>query len=76
MTQRMTWPQIQECYPNQWVGLVDVEYEENNPSTISSAIVAVSDKSKKELVLEQIKSNGTFLARYTNPNKLFQLGAL
>lgn len=26
MTKRLTWEQIQEKYPDQWVGLVDVKY--------------------------------------------------
>ncbi len=76
MNERMTWAQIQEKFPRQWVGLTDVEYEESNSSTIRSAVVAITDKSKSELTLEQIKSNGLIIARYTDPNRLFQLGAL
>ena len=26
MTERMTWKEIQEKYPDQWVGLIDVKY--------------------------------------------------
>ena len=76
MNERMTWYQIQTLYPNQWVGLSDVEHEPHNTSTIRSAVVLYTNKSKKELTMEQIKSKGKILARYTNPDKLFQLGAL
>ena len=76
MNERLTWSQIQEKYPNQWVGLAEVEHEPENASTIRSAVVLYVNKSKKELTLEQIKTNGKVLARFTNPDKMFQLGAL
>ena len=76
MNERLTWSQIQEKYPDQWVGLTEVEHEPENASTIRSAVVLYTEKSKKELTLEQIKTKGRILARYTNPDKLFQLGAL
>ena len=76
MNERLTWEEIAQKYPDQWVGLCDVEHEPDNSSTIKSAIVKYIGRSKKELTLEQIKTNGKVLARYTNPNGLFQLGAL
>ena len=76
MLKRMTWNEIREKYPNQWVGLTDVEYEEDNISTIRSAIVLRTNKTKSELTLEQINSNGAVIARYTDPDRLFQLGAV
>lgn len=30
MTERLTWEQIQKKYPDQWVGLVDVRYRNND----------------------------------------------
>lgn len=36
---RLTWEQIQKRYPNQWVGIADVEYEPDNESTIRCATV-------------------------------------
>lgn len=33
--ERLAWKQIQEKYPNQWVGLVDIEYEPDNDATIA-----------------------------------------
>ena len=76
MTERMTWPEIAKSYPNQCVGLTDVEREPDNYSTIKSAVVLYTDRSKDDLLLEQIQTNGKIVARYTNPNALFQLGVL
>ena len=74
MAKRMTWPEIAETYPNQWVGLTDVEYEPDNYSTIKSAVVTYTGRSKDELLLEQIKTGGKTMVEYTNPNQLFQMG--
>ncbi|MBQ6259230.1 MAG: hypothetical protein IJJ79_06050 [Lachnospiraceae bacterium] len=76
MSERMTWSEIAKTYPNQWVGLTDVEREPDNYSTIKSAVVLYTDRSKDDLLLEQIQTNGKTVARYTNPNALFQLGVL
>lgn len=73
MTERMTWPEIAKAYPNQWVGLTDVEREPDNYSTIKSAVVLYTNRSKDDLLLEQVQTNGKMIARYTNPNAIFQL---
>lgn len=49
LEKRMTWREIQEKYPEQWVGLTDVEYKPDNDASIRSAIVKYTDKSKDEL---------------------------
>ena len=74
MEERMTWEEIQEKYPDQWVGLIDVEYEPNNDATIKTAVVKYADKSKDELTMMQIQTNGEILGRYTTPDNIFQLG--
>lgn len=71
---KMTWRQIQEKYPDQWVGITDVEYDSDNDSTIRYAIVKYTGKSKDELTELQIESEGKVLARYTTPDNIFQLG--
>ena len=58
MSERMTWSEIAKTYPNQWVGLTDVEREPDNYSTIKSAVVLYTDRSKDDLLLEQIQTNG------------------
>jgi len=74
MEERMTWEEIQEKYPDQWVGLIDVEYEPNNDATIKTAVVKYADKSKDELTMMQIQTNGEILGRYTTQDNIFQLG--
>ena len=75
MNERMSWEEIQKKYPDQWVGLVETEYEPDNDATIKSAVVKYTDKSKSELTRMQIQTNGKILGRYTTPEHIFQLGA-
>ncbi len=76
MSERLTWEEIQEKYPDQWVGLVEVEYEPDNDATIKTAIVKYTDKSKNELTRMQIQANGNLLGIYTTPDHVFQMGAV
>ena len=76
MSERLTWEEIEKKYPDQWVGLTEVEYEPDNDATIKSAVVKYVDKSKDELTLIQIQTNGQILGRYTTPDNIFQLGAV
>ena len=76
MSERLTWEQIQEKYPDQWVGLIEVEYEPDNDATIKSAVVKYTDKSKNELTRMQIQTNGSLLGIYTTPDNVFQMGAV
>lgn len=71
---RLTWKQIQEKYPDQWVGLKDVEYEPHNDASIKSAVILYTDKSKGELTRMMLK--GECVSRYTTPDHIFQLGTV
>ena len=73
---RMTWEEIKEKYPDQWVGLVDVEYEPDNDATIKSAVVMFTDKTVEELTLMQIQSNGEINAVYTTPDNVLFIGTM
>ena len=75
MSERLTWKEIQEKYPDQWV-LIEVKYKPDNDATIESAVVKYVDKSKDELTLMQIQTNGEILGRYTTPDNVFQLGTV
>lgn len=68
--QRLTWKEIQEKYPDQWVGLVDIAWQDD--SNIESAIVKYTDKSKEELLVLQIRDE--IFSCYTTPDNVFQLG--
>ncbi len=70
--QRMTWEEIKEMYPDQWVGLTDVVYENNDGVSVESAIVKYTDKPKGELTRRML--DGEIISIYTTPDHLFQLG--
>lgn len=53
MAKRMPWREIQQTYPNQWVGLTDVECDCGG---VSSAVVKYTDKSGDELIGMQIEN--------------------
>lgn len=72
--QRMTWEEIQEKYPDKWVGLVDVKYVDDDGISIESAVIKYLDKSKSELTKKSL--NGEIVSRYTTPDNIFQLGML
>lgn len=72
-SKRMTWNEIKEKYPNQWIGLTDVEYEHDNLSIISSAIPKYTDKTQEELWDLQIKTNGALTVKYTTPENRYKL---
>ena len=63
---RMTWNEIKEQYPDQWVGLTDVV---RDGADIMSADLLYTDKSQSELVKMQIHDD-KIISRYTTPNNL------
>lgn len=76
MRERLTWKEIKENYPDQWVGLDEIEWEPDNRSTIKSAVVAYGDKDRKGLTKLQIETHGKIIARYTTPDHEFQVGVM
>jgi hypothetical protein len=74
MSERLTWEEIQERYPDQWVGLVDVKYVDDDGISIESAVIKYLDKTKSELTMKAL--NGEIVSRYTTPDHIFQLGML
>ena len=74
MFERLTWEQIQEKYLNQWVGLLDVKYMNDDGISIESAIVKYSDLSRTELTKRML--SGEIVSRYTTPDDCCQLGCL
>lgn len=72
MTERLTWEQIQKKYPDQWVGLTDVQYKNNDGVTVESAVVKYTDKTKSQLT--KLVLEGEIISRHTNPDGCLQLG--
>ena len=67
--QRLTWDEIVKQYPDQWVGLTDVE--RTNESTVKSAAVSYSGLTKNEALKLAMDSHGEIVARCTKTS-LFQ----
>ena len=74
MLERLTWEQIQEKYPSQWIGLRDVKYIDDDGISIESAIVKYSDLSRTELT--KCMLSGEIVSRCTTPDDCCQLGCL
>lgn len=69
---RMTWKEIQNKYPDQWVGLIKVKYVNDDGISIESAEVKYIDKTKGELTRMMLE--GEIEAVYTTPDHQFQMG--
>ena len=65
--QRLTWNEIAEKYPDQWIGLSDVDWEDG--ANIRSAVVKFTGKSSSELLEMQIRK-GNIQTIYTTPENL------
>lgn len=74
MSERLTWKQIQEKYPDQWVGLADVRYQNDDGISVKSAVVKYTDKTKSELT--RLVLQGEIISRHTNPEGHLQLGTM
>lgn len=71
MGNKMTWSEIVMKYPDQWVGLVDVDWK--NESNVRTAVVKYTDKTSDELAMMQLDDDNLYSV-YTTPNNLGQLG--
>lgn len=74
MEKRMTWDEIKEKYPDQWVGLSEVEWDGEAPN-VQSAIVKYANKSSYEIWKKQIAGEDIFL-NSTMPDYACPLGAI
>ena len=62
----MTWKEIQAAYPDQWVGMTDVEWVDGQ---LKSAVVTYTDKSGNELIGMQL-NNANLFSCYTTPDNV------
>lgn len=66
--EKLTWQEIKDKYPHQYVGLVDIEHGSNDIS-VSKASVLCTDKDKSyEDMLKMAKNNEIDL-RYTTADE-------
>lgn len=71
---RQTWDEIVKEYPNQWVGLTEVQWSKDNNASIDSAVVSYHGLTKAETTSMMHKTKGKVIARYTEPNKVLFSG--
>ena len=64
---RMTWDEIVAKYPDQWVGLIDVEGSGVN---VRSAVVVCADKDVGKIQRQQVKNHDIY-GTYTTPYNLY-----
>lgn len=62
---RLTRKQMEKKYPNQWLGLKNVIYKNDDGVTIESAEIVYTDKSKEELLKMQISGVDGIIGWYT-----------
>ncbi len=74
MDKRMTWAEIKENYPDQWVGLSKVEWDGHAPN-VQSAIVEYAGKSGSEPLRKQIAGEDMYTT-YTGADDMCPLGCL
>ena len=70
MIERLTREQMAERYPNQWLGIKNVRYRNNDGITLESAEVVYTGKTKDELVSKQILGAEGIIAWYTSENEV------
>lgn len=73
---RLTIQQIEEMYPNQWVGLTNVEWDSDNDAAILSADVTYTELNQSELLELQLSSDDDVVPYFTTPDTVLQCGAL
>ena len=66
--QRMTWDEIVKKYPDKWVGLSQIDWE--NEANIRSAVVIGASDNSRDFLKRQFAGEDVF-TRYTKPNNLY-----
>ena len=74
MSPRMTWSDIKKTYPDQHVGLAEVEFGDHDE--IKSAIVMYSENNTSKNHIFEQAIGGKVIQAYTSPDKILNLGAV
>lgn len=74
--ERLTWKEIVQKYPHQWVGLVDVVFKNNDGVSIESGIVKYTSNDTSENDLLYMAVSGKIVRRYTTMGDAPQMGFL
>lgn len=70
MAEHLTREQMAEKYPNTWLGLNNIKYQNDDGVTLESADVIYIDKTSNELLQMQIAGTDGIIRWYTNDNGL------
>lgn len=70
MAERLTREQMAKKYPNTWLGLNNIKYQNDDGVTLESADVIYTDKTSSELLKMQIAGTEGIIRWYTNDNGL------
>lgn len=71
--ERLTREQMIKKYPNQWLGITNEKYINDDGITLESAEVVYTDKSRSELISMQVNGSG-IIAWCTNEEGGMPLG--
>ena len=70
MAERLTREQMAEKYPNTYLGITNIKYENDDGVTLESADVVYTDNTEDELFEMQLDGIESIMCWYTNDNGL------
>ena len=70
MIERLTRKQMAEQYPNQYLGIANMHYANDDGVTLESADVIYTNKSDEELLTMQVLGKENIMCWYTTGSKV------
>lgn len=70
IVERLTRKQMAEKYPDQYLGIANMQYENNDGVTLESADVVYTNKTDEELLTLQVTGKEDIMCWYTTGNKI------
>lgn len=64
--ERLTRKEMVQKYPNQYLGIANIQYKDNDGVTLESADIIYTDKTENELFKMQLESKGKIRCLFTN----------
>ena len=75
MKERLTWAQIRERYPHQWIGVTMTTAQDDNAAS-ELAEVLYTGRSRSELENIQFDTDGKVRAIYTTPDDVAYISSV
>jgi len=73
MGPRLTWEEIKAKYPNQWVGLSEIEWK--NEANVKTAVIKYTDKSASDMLRLRILGEDV-VSIFTTPDSIAPIGVV